>query len=210
MLTRLDKQDEQLASISTKLDYILDGRLARALCSELGPQLAAMEERLGDRLFSTDFKDNDNERSGVSRKPIQIHREIIGRGFLQTQSSCATPRSPDSATGVVPQSDAPVSSVVRARTMLTRTSTLKHSFLRRFVHPEEAGRHKKDPARKLRRLKDRVLDSVFGICKPDFKLGKEGSRVIHPQSPFATGNHADSALLPPGVLTTCDAQGCSA
>jgi hypothetical protein len=198
---RLDKQDEQLASISTKLDYVLDGRLARALCSELSPQLAAMEERLADRLIPTDFKD-DSEHSGVSRKPIQINREFSGRGRLQTQSSRAAPRSPDIATGLAPQSAAPVSSVAQARAMLTRTSTLKHSFLRRFVN-EELDRHKKDPEKdpvhKIRRLKDRLLESVFGICEADPKEGKEGSRTIHPQSHFATGDHADSALLPAGV-----------
>jgi hypothetical protein len=41
------------------------------------------------------------------------------------------------------------------------------------------------------------LDAVFGITAPDPKTGREGSRVIHPQSAFATCASAAPPPLPP-------------
>ena len=72
---------------------------------------------------------------------------------------------------------------------------VKHSFLMQFLHEEEAEASKAQSgaARQLLGLRARVLDAVFGIAAPDPKLGKEGSRVIHPQSAFATGARAAPA-----------------
>jgi hypothetical protein len=180
---RLDRQDEQLTAISTKLHYLdsaLDGRLARALGSELGPQLSAVEQRLADRLDPANCK---GERSPAGCTPTRSSREPLGRGHLPSQSPRAAPRSPDNAPGLGSRGAAPTSA---AQARATATSTLKHSFLRRFVHSEEAGRNK-EPEHRLKRLRDRLLESVFGICEADPKVGKEGSRAIHPQSHFVTG-----------------------
>ena len=77
---RLDRQDEHLTAISTKLQYLdsaLDDRLARALGSELGPQLSAVEQRLADRLDPASCK--GGERSPAGCTPTRTSREALGR-----------------------------------------------------------------------------------------------------------------------------------
>ncbi len=65
---------------------------------------------------------------------------------------------------------------------------MKHSFLVQFLNTEETeAKAASKAAQRVRSVWARGLESVFGITAPDPKLGKEGSRVIHPQSAFATG-----------------------
>ena len=73
--------------------------------------------------------------------------------------------------------------------MAVDTRKVKHSFLVQFLQDEEseAAKAASGAVRRLRSQWARGLEAVFGICEPDPKQGKEGSRVIHPQSNFATG-----------------------
>ena len=69
-----------------------------------------------------------------------------------------------------------------------RPLQVKHSFLVQFLQDEEAeASHAAPAAVGAVGPWGRALDAVFGIAAADPKLGKEGSRVVHPQSPFATG-----------------------
>ncbi len=178
VLARLDRQDEQLAAIGAKLHYLdsaLDARLARALA----PGLAAVEERLASRDPSSSLAGD------AGYQPT--------RGIGLPSSAPATPRAAEGAAG-------PAGPPGRAA--LARTSTLKHSFLRRFVRPgEQEARRPKGPTRQVQRMWDRLLDSVFGICEADPKVGKEGSRAIHPQSHFVTGTPRESFTRTPALLS---------
>jgi hypothetical protein len=72
---------------------------------------------------------------------------------------------------------------------------VKHSFLAQFLHEEETeAKAASKVAKRVRGVWARGLESVFGITAPDPKLGKEGSRVIHPQSAFATGEVSDGSV----------------
>jgi hypothetical protein len=72
--------------------------------------------------------------------------------------------------------------------------SLKRSFMARFLEDDdEADRSGEKRSFLWRRGDERkrqkgVVERVFGICKADPKQGREGSSVIHPQSPFATGS----------------------
>jgi hypothetical protein len=72
---------------------------------------------------------------------------------------------------------------------------VKHSFLVQFLHDEESeAKAASKVAKHVRSTWAWGLDAVFGITPPDPKMGKEGSRVIHPQSAFATGKVADGSI----------------
>jgi hypothetical protein len=190
---RLDRQEGTLAAINAKLQYLdstLDGRLASALSSELlspiSADMADMEKRLADRLDPAKREEDGSEHSKEGCTPTQASSEIPARLPVPR----AAPSRPDSAAGPSQQRVAPVPAA-RDLVRLADTRTLKHSFLRRFVSLGEEGRRDQDPPpRQLHRLRDRLLESGFGICEADPRVGKEGSRAIHPQSHFVTGGPA--------------------
>jgi hypothetical protein len=192
---KLERQEGKLADISTKLQHLdssLDVRLACAVSSELRPLLADMadfEERLADRLDPAKRKADKSEHGQECCKPTQKSSESPGKP-PSPHSAPAPPPPPDSPTGPA-ELRAARSSTAPPHARLAHTRTLKHSFLRRFVGlGEEEGRRDEDPPRRLRRLRARLLEGVFGICEADPKTGKEGSAAIHPQSHFVTGDPA--------------------
>ena len=67
--------------------------------------------------------------------------------------------------------------------------SLKRSFLLRFLEDDDDHPAVKAKPTKEKSARSRLLESVFGICDADHKQGREASSVIHPQSPFATGQH---------------------
>ncbi len=68
-----------------------------------------------------------------------------------------------------------------------RSSNMKRSFLTRFLEEEEEDAAPKDAAERIKDARFEFLERIFGICEADPKKGREASKVIHPQSPFATG-----------------------
>ncbi len=66
-------------------------------------------------------------------------------------------------------------------------SSMKRSFLSRFLENEEDDHAPKDTAERIKEARFHFLERIFGICDADPKKGREASNVIHPQSPFATG-----------------------
>ncbi len=196
MSARLDRQEEQLTAMSAKLQHLaatLDRRLSCVLISsDLRAQLAAMEHRLADRLDAAKEANGSSERRQVNTAPS-----------CGPPSEIASSRSQGSAEGSSPEK--PHGAPTRPGPQPAGTYTLKHSFLRRFARSDEeraaaAGRSPSGSHQnRLMGMKDRVLESVFGICEPDPKVGKEGSRVIHPQSHFVTGDPAGPALPPAGA-----------
>ena len=75
-------------------------------------------------------------------------------------------------------------------------TSLKRSFLARFLEDDDDHPAAKDKPNKIRGARSKFLESVFGICDADPKQGREASSVIHPQSPFATGPPAPSPPRP--------------
>ena len=90
-------------------------------------------------------------------------------------------------------------------TMAVDTRKVKHSFLVQFMQDEESEAVKaaSNTALQLQSQWARGLEAVFGICEPDPKQGKEGSRVIHPQSNFATGAQDRRVLSLPPLAYRC-------
>jgi hypothetical protein len=205
VLARLDRQEGQLAAMSTTLQHLdsaLDGRLARALASALRPQSAEGEQPLADSLAPAKSKPdggcNEPEHSHGGWEPAHAGQEIQEiAGRLQSPSATPGPRSAISAMSKTRHCGAPVPATqARSRAGLAKTQTMKHSFLRRLNRLGEE--EQQQSARRLRRASDRALESVFGICEADPRMGKEGSRAIHPQSHFVTGERDSDGPAPPG------------
>jgi hypothetical protein len=196
MSARLDRQEEQLASMSTKLQQLastLERRLSSALVgSELSSQLAAMEQRLAHRI--------DQAKGATAASASSERRQANPAPADPPPSSLASPRSQGSATDH--KADERRGAPARhGHPQLTGVYTLRHSFLRRFVGSDEeepaAARSVSHYRHRMAGLTDRLLESVFGICEADPKVGKEGSRVIHPQSHFVTGEPESESAAPP-------------
>ena len=180
------------------LDSGLDERVANAVRSELGARMAGMEGRIVQKILA---------RSGVAEGCSQPSPEPGPEGQTRSQSAQLanrqglSSRSCDDAAGDrAARADhgrvkvAPKMHVLAAAD-LPATGTLKHSFLRRFARTEGGptarglSQTEEDYVGKMAapNLMTRLLENVFGICEPDPKVGKEGSKVIHPQSNFHTG-----------------------
>lgn len=193
MHARIERHGSLLAEMSRAiqtLDSELEARVVRAVRSELGAQVAGMEERLARKALMG-VGCGRGESSGAP-KPERRSAESASAGRFSSNSrdtsgdlDVSADRGHTSAPPMMHASDAP------ARP--TSTGALKHSFLRRFARTESRSTARKSSPGgetykgKAPGLAARLLETVFGICEPDPKLGKEGSKVIHPQSHFYTG-----------------------
>ena len=203
MHERIDRHGDLLAAMGRtlqSLDSGLDERLASAVRSELGAQMAGMEERIAQRMLAR------TDRGSACVKPSpegQTRRQGVS---ARTAEPAGCSRARDTSGEQVVSADhdhAPVPPKTSALYASGRpaTDTLKHSFIRRFARANDRQNARESPmdnetyADKPPGLMARLLENVFGICEPDPKVGKEGSKVIHPQSNFHTGVQDADALI---------------
>jgi hypothetical protein len=178
---RLDAQQEQLLAVRQHLrdlDTTLDARLA----ATLDTRLAAIE-----RLLSAKPDPPAHPSTPQTGTPPVADSITPNPAHLRT----ADDTTPDKCGGQ-PGPEAAVAAA-SPRLMLADTRKLKHSFLKRFIHDDEPAERTERASSSWRPstgLVARLLEGVFGICEADPRMGKEGSRVIHPQSHFATGTGA--------------------
>ncbi len=187
---RIDRHSDLLVSIGRSLkslDSGLDARIAKAVRFEIGERMAGMEERIAQKILMRSSlpvsseggrgkPSPESQSSGQSAEPA----ERSARTCDKAAGNCGAKADHGRAT-IPPR--------MRVLRELPSTGALKHSFLRRFARTE--GRltdsQKEETCAGKPGLVARLLENIFGICEPDPKVGKEGSKVIHPQSNFHTG-----------------------
>ena len=172
------------------LDSDLEARVAGAVRAELGARMAGMEERIAQRFQMSVCCGQCVCGGGVPKQNAGSEPIDRGHSWLGDTSSDrdeSADRSRAAAAGAPP----------KVRTLDARkhptTGKLRHSFLRRFARTEAdstASNGGGSYAGKAPGWVSRLLETVFGICESDPKVGKEGSKVIHPQSHFHTGLQA--------------------
>jgi hypothetical protein len=96
--------------------------------------------------------------------------------------------SPKHQDGSHAESNTKPSSPSAVTDLPTKTKGLKRSFLARFLEDEDELPAQKAKDEVEKGLHHRILEQVFGICDADPKQGRDASRLIHPQSAFATGS----------------------
>jgi hypothetical protein len=190
---RLDRQSDLLVAMAMalqSLDSELDVRIANAFRSELGKRMAGIEERIAQRIFS---REGGRCQQSPECQTRSQSAELSDRYSLR---SCDTSGDRDRD---VSAENGHGTGQPRMRALNSpqnsTTGTLKHSFLRRFARTDEGktasgstqNQAEETNAGRAPGLMTRLLENVFGICEPDPKVGKEGSKVIHPQSNFHTG-----------------------
>ncbi len=195
MNSRIERHSDLLDAMGRtlkSLDSGLDCRVASAVKSELGARMAGMEERIMQKiLMHSSCKGRDGKMSSESRvsvEPADCHSR--GSRSCNDTSGCRDTEAEHGSVAVPPKMR-----VLKENPSHPATGILKHSFLRRFARTDLEGRltaqgfaqSEETYASQPPSLMARLLEKVFGICKPDPKEGKEGSKVIHPQSNFHTG-----------------------
>ena len=197
MHERIHRHGDLLAAMGRtlqSLDSGLDERVANVVRSELGARMAGMEERIAQKIL-----ERIDRRTGRDKPSPEGHTRSQGACSAEPDSagrysSRARDTSGDQDLSADHgQAPAPPKGSVSYAFGRPATGTLKHSFLRRFARTDGAKSNRESPKGKEiyadtpPGLMARLLEKVFGICEPDPKVGKEGSKVIHPQSNFHTG-----------------------